>query len=380
MNKKMTFKVIDSDEVKPVEKSDEDNDEKVNFENNDAGGADEIEQKEKAPTQEVDISDEQVINYFKLKHSKEIESIDDLFKNENITLTDDNVLSYLNSKSEDSKFDNLNEILKPREPKNEELPQHIQGYLEFYNKTGGNFENYTKLNKDYTDKEDELLNDYYKTLYPNLTKDERSYKMRELYVNEDDYESETELSRAKMEAGIKRKEEIYKAKNHIEQQRRLYYKEMQAKELLTNEDKDVLAAFKNIKEKQAANDKARKKIDDAFVKKSQELLNTEFKGFKLKVGDNDFNVNAKSDEVWEQNSNPYNFLSKYIDDKGFVKDVEGYHKALFIANNPDVVMNYMYEQGKADAIEGKSRKKETPAISAKPKSTTFGSMKMRIIE
>ena len=32
-------------------------------------------------------------------------------------------------------------------------------------------------------------------------------------------------------------------------------------------------------------------------------------------------------------------------------DPQGYHKALFTANNPDAIANHFYEQGKADAIK-----------------------------
>ena len=68
-----------------------------------------------------------------------------------------------------------------------------------------------------------------------------------------------------------------------------------------------------------------------------------------------------------------NFVNKYLDDKGLMKDAAGYHKALAVAMNPEKFAQYFYEQGKSNATEDVMRKtkninmttRNTPEVSSK---------------
>ena len=53
-----------------------------------------------------------------------------------------------------------------------------------------------------------------------------------------------------------------------------------------------------------------------------------------------------------------------------VKDVAGYHKAIFAANNADSIATHFYEQGKADAIRNLS--KESKNINMDPRQASKG--------
>ena len=49
---------------------------------------------------------------------------------------------------------------------------------------------------------------------------------------------------------------------------------------------------------------------------------------------------------------------RFLDESGNVKDVNGYHKAIYAAENVDKIAAHFYEQGKADAVKevvGKSK-------------------------
>jgi uncharacterized protein (DUF2164 family) len=50
-------------------------------------------------------------------------------------------------------------------------------------------------------------------------------------------------------------------------------------------------------------------------------------------------------------SNIANTIKKFLDDKGNVKDVKGYHKAMYAAENVDTIAHHFYEQGKSDATK-----------------------------
>ena len=53
----------------------------------------------------------------------------------------------------------------------------------------------------------------------------------------------------------------------------------------------------------------------------------------------------------EAQSNVMTFFSKFLDENGFIKDPEGYHKALYVAMNYDSILSNVYETAKAKAIE-----------------------------
>ena len=70
------------------------------------------------------------------------------------------------------------------------------------------------------------------------------------------------------------------------------------------------------------------------------------------LGEKRFRYNVQNPEVADNQSNlTPNFVKKFLDEKGNVKDYEGYHKAIYAASNADTIANHFYEQGKADAIK-----------------------------
>jgi len=63
-----------------------------------------------------------------------------------------------------------------------------------------------------------------------------------------------------------------------------------------------------------------------------------------------------------------------------LQDANGYHKALFVADNADAVANHFYEQGKADAI--KQLNAESKNINMEPRKAGVvetGGLKVRAI-
>ena len=69
-------------------------------------------------------------------------------------LNDDQVLSYYN-KQMGTNYESLDQIKQVEEvekivEKEKELPQHLKGYMKFYEETGRSLDDYSKLNKDYS--------------------------------------------------------------------------------------------------------------------------------------------------------------------------------------------------------------------------------------
>ena len=99
-----------------------------------------------------------------------------------------------------------------------------------------------------------------------------------------------------------------------------------------------------------------KKRSEYFQKKTEDLFNDEFKGFEFNIGDQKIKFSpGDTAEVKNVQSDVNNFISKYLDDEGVIKDATGYHKSLSAAMNPDKLAEFFYEKGKSDAVGDVSR-------------------------
>jgi hypothetical protein len=94
-----------------------------------------------------------------------------------------------------------------------------------------------------------------------------------------------------------------------------------------------------------------------FEKKTNEVLSPEFKGFKFNIGETDYVYSPGSvSDIKKAHQTPMNLLNKFMDTEGYIKDAEGYHKALAVAMNPEGFAKFFYEQGKSQATDDVMRK------------------------
>jgi len=231
----------------------------------------------------------------------------------------------------------------------EKLPENIQKVVEFMNETGGDLEDYVKLNQDFSKHDDtSLLREYFKQTKPHLTDDEVSFVMEDLYSWDDDNDDEKDIRRKKLAL----KEQVANAKSHLEGLKSRYYEEIKAGVKLTPDQSKAVDFFNRYNEASAENQKVAEEQRSVFTSKTEKLFNDEFKGFEYNVGDKRYRFNVKdANKVKEHQSDINNFVGKFLDKKQQLTDPQGYHKALFTANNPDAIANHFYEQGKADAIK-----------------------------
>jgi hypothetical protein len=89
-----------------------------------------------------------------------------------------------------------------------------------------------------------------------------------------------------------------------------------------------------------------------FKNDTKTFFTQDFKGFDFNLGEKNFRYGvSNSESVAEKQSNITNLVKKFLNDKGEVIDVKGYHKAMYAAENADTIARHFYEQGKADAIK-----------------------------
>jgi hypothetical protein len=257
----------------------------------------------------------------------------------------------------------VNEAVQQSAEQNINLPENIEKVVNFMNETGGTLEDYVRLNADYSNVDNNtLLREYYLQSKPHLDAEDVSLLLED-FTWDEDIDDEKDIRKKK----IAYKEEVAKAKGFLESLKDKYYDEIKLRPGVTQEQKKAVDFFNRYNEEQQI---IQQRTDD-FQNRTKGLFNQEFKGFDFKLGEKKFRYGLKDNSsVAETQSDLNNFVKKFLNEQGEVSDLTGYHKALYVANNPDRVINHFYEQGKADAIRELNAKSKN--ISNEPRQTQSG--------
>ena len=224
------------------------------------------------------------------------------------------------------------------------VPENLHKLVNFMNETGGNVEDYVRLNTDYTDiNPDTLLVEYYKTTKPHLDKEEIEFLIEDKFSYDEDEEDKKEIKKKQLAA----KEELAKARKFFEDTKKQYYDEIKVRSSINPDQQKAIDFFNRYnKEQKVANERHAK-----FEKLTEELF-TDFKGFDINVGDRNFKYKINNaQDVSKRQSNLNTFVKKFLNKEGEVVDTAGYHKAIYAAENIDSIAKNFYEQGKADATK-----------------------------
>ena len=235
------------------------------------------------------------------------------------------------------------------------LPENVQKLVDFMEETGGDINDYVKLNRDIKEMDDsDVLNEYYKTTKSHLTPEERSFLMEDKFGFDDTVDDEKEIRKKK----IALKEQVAEARAHLDRQKSKYYEEIKAGSKLTKDQQEAIEFFNRYNKESEEKKKLSEASKETFLKKTNNLFNDKFKGFEYNVGDKRYRFNVKDvNKVKETQSDINNFISKFVgEDKTTINDAEGYHKSLYTAMNADAIAKHFYEQGKADAVKNQVAK------------------------
>ena len=230
-----------------------------------------------------------------------------------------------------------------------ELPENIQKLMDFMEDTGGDLEDYVKLNQDYSKLNDnDLLYEYYKQTKPHLNNEEINFLMEDTFSYDEEVDEERDIRRKKLAL----KEQVADAKAHLDGQKSKYYEDIKAGSKLTQEQQKAVDFFNRYNKESEATQKATKRNTEVFTQKTNQVFNDKFKGFEYNVGDKKYRFNVNNaEEVKTTQSNLNNFTKKFLDKNSTLMDAKGYHKSLFTAMNADAVAKHFYEQGRADAMK-----------------------------
>ena len=328
------------------------------------------EQNTEEPVAEAEASQEVEVEQTEVSEPEEVKEVkeEEAPPVQPSELNEDEVLSYI-GKRYGKEINSIDELVNAREEA-EDLPTDVAAYLKYKKETGRGIDDYAKLQKDYSDMDsDSLLREYYSITEEGLDSDDIDMMMED-FVYDEEINEPSEIKKIK----LAKKKEIAKAKKFLKQQQELYKQPLESRESSATANNEELIEYRQYLESAKAQQEDANQKREWFVKKSDEVFSSEFKGFKFTIGENDVVYSPGSaSELKKAQETPLNFVNKYLDSNGFIKDAEGYHKALAIAMNPDKFAQFFYEQGKSQATDDVIRKtknvdmteRSAPQVSAK---------------
>ena len=245
--------------------------------------------------------------------------------------------------------DEIAEAIQDNKDSGIELPENIQKVVEFMNETGGNLEDYVRLNTDYSVlNEDQLLREYYETKYKAYDREDIDFLLNDKFSYDEDIDDEREIRLKKLE----RKQALSEAKNHLDGLKSKYYDEIKMGSKLNPEQQKAVKFFDRYNEESKEAAKVAERQTSRFKQESAKVFNEKFEGFDYNVGDKKYRFKVNdAGQVKETQGDINNFIKKFLNEKGEMKDAKGYHKSLFTAMNADQVAQHFYEQGKTDAVK-----------------------------
>ena len=243
----------------------------------------------------------------------------------------------------------VKEAIKAAEETGKPLPENVEKLLDFMEKTGGDLEDYVKLNQDYSKLDDNyVLKEYYKQTKNHLSNEEIDFLIDDSFSYDEEENTDREIKRKKLAF----KEQVANARSHMDGLKSSYYEEIKAGSKLTSEQKEAINFYDKYNKNSEQSEKIQKLQKEVFDAGTNKLFNSEFKGFEYKVGEKVYRYNVKdADKVKNTQSDINNFIKKFLNEKNEMSDAKGYHKSLFTAMNSDAIAQHFYEQGRVDALK-----------------------------
>ena len=134
----------------------------------------------------------------------------------------------------------VEEAIAEAEATGEPLPENIQKLVDFMNDTGGDINDYVRLNQDYSEMDNfTVLQEYYKQTKPHLDAEERAFLMEETFSFDEEVDDEKDIRKKK----IALKEQVAEAKAYLDGQKSKYYEEIKAGSKLTAEQQKACLLY-----------------------------------------------------------------------------------------------------------------------------------------
>jgi hypothetical protein len=298
-----------------------------------------------------------------------------------LDLDDNKVLSYL-GKRWNKEITSLDELAQERQQA-EELPEDVSAFLKYKRETGRGIEDFMKLNVDYSSMdEDSLLYQYAKEQNPGLDPDEVKFELETKFSYDEDFDDDKQIKKVKLE----RKKELNKAREYFNSLKEQYKVPLESREaFVPQEEREAYESYKQYKQTATSEQEEQQKRSKYFADKTNELFSDKFEGFRFNIDENKAVTFKPADAktLLNEQSSLSNFVNKFLNEEGYLKDAEVFHRAIAIASNPEKFAKFFYEKGMTEAVETVS--KESKNIDMTRQATqmtkkTDGTFQVRAIE
>lgn len=270
-----------------------------------------------------------------------------------VDLDDNKVLSYL-GKRWNKEITSLDDLVQERSQA-EELPEDVSAFLKYKRETGRGIEDFMKLNVDYNAMdEDSLLYQYYKEQNPELDADEVKFELETKFSYDEDFDDEKHIKKIKLE----RKKELNRAREFFNSQKEQYKVPLESRDaFVPQEEREAYESYKQYKQAATSEQEEQLKRSKYFAEKTTELFSDKFEGFKFAIDENKAVTYkpAEAKALLEEQSSLKNFVNKFLNEEGYLKDAESFHRAIAIASNPDKFAKFFYEKGMTEAVDTVSK-------------------------
>jgi len=267
-------------------------------------------------------------------------------------LSEEKVLSYI-GKRYNKQISSFDELMAERKS-SEELPEDVAAYFKYKKETGRGIDDFVKLKKNFDEMNpDDLLRDYIAATNEGLDKDDINVMLEE-YSYDENLDDDSHIKKVK----IAKKKAVAEAKRFFTEQQEKYKLPLESRQgFVPDEEKEEYEAYKQYTKQAKTYQEEENRRRDWFQKKTEDVFSGEFKGFEFELNNKKVKfAPGDSAELKKMQLNPANFISKFLDENGLIKDAEGYHRALAMAMNPDKFAKFFYEQGLADATDDVTKK------------------------
>ena len=130
------------------------------------------------------------------------------------------VLEEITEEQAEEVEEKIEEAVAEAEATGKPIPENIQKLIDFMEETGGDLNDYVKLNQDYSNLDDKnLLLEYYKQTKPHLNNEEINFLVEDKFSYDEDVDDEKDIKRKKLAL----KEQVANAKSHLDGQKSKYY-------------------------------------------------------------------------------------------------------------------------------------------------------------
>ena len=290
-------------------------------------------------------------------------------------LNDEDILSYI-KKRYDKDITTVDELVAEKEA-NEELPEDVSAYFKYKKETGRGIEDFYNLQKDYGSMEDDsVLASFYSFTEDGLDAIDIQDVLEDKFSFDEELDEPKDIKKKK----LAKKRELAKAKKFLNEQKDKYKIPLESSGGgLSNNQQENLNAYKSyLKESKTIEEQTQKKYD-YFINKTDEVFNSEFKGFDFTVGDNNITFKpGTTEELKNVQSDVNNYINSYMNKDGFISDPKGYHRSLAVAMNPEKFAQFFYDQGVSATVDNVSRKSKNINMDIRQSAQTITKDGMKI--